>query len=349
MHITNKVQAFRRRNWNYVSVAGKVERLINITLIIEAAPFSFTYLCRPDMQRKIIFLVNPISGTAQKAGIVDLIRQRTEAQGIPYEILPTVASGDYSFAKEKIREEQYTDVVVCGGDGTVNQVVQFLATTNVRIGIIPLGSGNGLAYAAGIPKNAAKALDIVFNGKSQGTDAFMVNDRFACMLCGLGLDAAVAHEFAEQPKRGLRTYASLTTRRFFTSRAHAFTINANNMEFGVEAFFISVANSNQFGNHFTIAPQAKLGDGLLDIVIVKKIAKPMLLFTVMKQVLTGKTRSIENSLHAPVIYFQAKAITITNSDNAPMHIDGEPCESMAQLHIKVLPDYFKLIQPAPKA
>lgn len=75
----------------------------------------------------------------------------------------------------------------------------------------------------------------------------------------------------------------------------------------------------------------------------------MLLFTVMKQVLTGKTRSIENSLHAPVIYFQAKAITITNSDNAPMHIDGEPCESMAQLHIKVLPDYFKLIQPAPKA
>jgi len=297
------------------------------------------------MQRKIIYLVNPISGTAQKAGIMDLVRQRTEAQGIPYEILPTVASGDYSFVQEKIREEQYTDVVICGGDGTVNQAIHSLAPTGVQFGIVPLGSGNGLAFSAGIPKNAGRALDIVFNGQSQPTDAFMVNDRFACMLCGLGLDAAVAHEFAGQPKRGLGTYASLTTRKFFTAKAHAFTVSANNMEFAVEAFFISIANSNQFGNHFTIAPQARLSDGLLDVVIVKKIAKPMLLFTVMKQVLSGKTRNIENSLHAPVIYFQAKEIFIANTDMAPMHIDGDPCASMPQLSIKVLPAFFRLIQP----
>jgi len=297
------------------------------------------------MQRKIIYLVNPISGTAQKAGIMDLVRQRTEAQGIPYEILPTVASGDYSFVQEKIREEQYTDVVICGGDGTVNQAIHSLAPTGVQFGIVPLGSGNGLAFSAGIPKNAGRALDIVFNGQSQPTDAFMVNDRFACMLCGLGLDAAVAHEFAGQPKRGLGTYASLTTRKFFTAKAHAFTVSANNMEFAVEAFFISIANSNQFGNHFTIAPQARLSDGLLDVVIVKKIAKPMLLFTVMKQVLSGKTRNIENSLHAPVIYFQAKEVFITNTDMAPMHIDGDPCASMPQLSIKVLPAFFRLIQP----
>lgn len=296
------------------------------------------------MRRKIIYLVNPISGTREKTRLVSLIRERTEAENIPFEILPTVASGDYDFVHSKIKEDRYTDVIICGGDGTVNQVVQSLARTKVRMGIIPVGSGNGLAFAAGIPKAHNKALDIVFAGNTTPTDAFMVNDRFACMLCGLGLDAAVAHQFAVAPKRGLGTYASLTTRHFLSAKAYPFRIEANKVEFNTDAFFISIANSNQFGNNFTIAPKAILSDGLLDVVIVKKIAKPLLLLSVMKQVLAGQLRKIENSLRSPVIYFQTTELKIKNIGNAPMHIDGEPCENPHELSIKVMPCYFNLIQ-----
>lgn len=293
--------------------------------------------------RKIIYLVNPISGTRGKSSLKDLISRATTARDIPFQILPTVASGDYSYLKPIIKEEHITDVVICGGDGSVNQVVQSLAPTHVNFGIIPMGSGNGLALAAGIPKASAKALETVFTGRPEPTDCFLINGQFACMLCGLGFDAQIAHEFARQTKRGLGTYASLTTRHFFSAHSYPFTIAANKMEFQTEAFFLSIANSNQFGNNFTIAPQAMLSDGLLDVVIVKKLAKPLLLLNVMRQVLAGRIKPIENSMDAPVIYFQTKELKITNPGHAPMHIDGEPRESLPELHIKVLPHYFNLI------
>jgi diacylglycerol kinase (ATP) len=295
------------------------------------------------MSRKIIFLVNPISGTRGKTSLKELITQKTSERNIPFEILPTTPDGDYRYLADKIVQEQVTDVVICGGDGSVNQVVQALAHTGIRFGIIPMGSGNGLAFAAGIPKASTKALDVVFTGQALPTDGFMINNRFACMLCGLGFDAEVAHQFANQPKRGLKTYASLAIRNFFSAKAYPFNIQANHLAFSTEAYFLSIANSNQFGNNFIIAPQAELWDGLLDIVIVKKVPKPLLLLTVMRQILAGRLQTIENSLNLPVIYFQTSELTISNTGNAPMHIDGEPCGYLPELHIKVLPHYFNLI------
>jgi len=297
------------------------------------------------MRRKIIYLINPISGTRGKTSLKELVVSKTKERKIPFEVLPTMIDGDYRFLKSKIKDDGITDIVVCGGDGSVNAAVNSLADTQVNFGIVPMGSGNGLAYAAGIPKNSSKALDIVFDGVARPTDAFLVNNQFACMLCGLGFDAKVAHEFAEQPKRGLATYASLTTRNFFSAKTWPFKIKANGLVFSTDAFFISIANSNQFGNNFTIAPQAVLSDGMLDVVVVKKIAKPLLLLTVLKQVMAGKIKRVENSLRSPVIYFQTEELVIENTAEAPLHIDGEPRETLKSLSIKVLPHYFRLIHP----
>jgi diacylglycerol kinase (ATP) len=297
------------------------------------------------MDRRIIYLINPISGTRQKHSLSDLIAQLTTERGIYFEILPTVADGNYEFLHKRIESERITDVVICGGDGTVNQVVYPLAKTGVRFGLVPTGSGNGLALAAGISKKPKDALNIIFAGHAQMVDGFMVNNQFACMLCGLGLDALVAHEFAADGKRGLITYAKLTTKNFFSARPYEFNVHANNLDFSAEAYFISVANSNQFGNNFTIAPQADLSDGLLDIVIVKKAMRPMLLINVLQQVWAGKIQKIENSLNSPVIYFQTDALRIQNRQLAPMHIDGDPKETSSEFEIEVLPKYFNLIQP----
>ena len=96
------------------------------------------------------------------------------------------------------------------------------------------------------------------------------------MLTGIGFDAKVAHEFAGSLNAGLELML-LVGKNFFSAKAYHFTIECNGLKFSTEAFFISIANSNQFGNNFTIAPKALLSDGLLDVVIVKKTAKPLLL------------------------------------------------------------------------
>ena len=298
------------------------------------------------MQQRIIYIINPISGTRTKKDLQQFIQEKTKEKQIPFHLFPSVASGDYSFLGSIIKEENITDIVIAGGDGTVSQVVNSLMNEDVNFGIIPCGSGNGLALAAKIPKQPAKALDIIFTGKASAIDGFFVNKQFACMLCGLGFDAKVAHEFAGQPKRGLKTYASLVSKNFFSIEPYQFTVESNGMEFSADAFFISIANSNQFGNNFTIAPQALLSDGLLDIVIVKKAAKPMLLYNLVKQIFAGKLRKIESSLDQPIIYFQTTDISIKNKGNAPMHIDGDPAETPEELKIEIRKKCFRLIQPA---
>lgn len=297
------------------------------------------------MQRHIIYIINPISGTRTKKDLQQFIEQQTTARKIPYQVYPSLASGDYSFLRSIIKEQKVTDVVIAGGDGTVSQVAGSLMDTDVNFGIIPCGSGNGLAFAARIPKQPAKALDIIFTGKASAIDGFYINGQFACMLCGLGFDAKVAHEFAKQPKRGLTTYARMVGKNFFSADPYEFTIESNGLTFSTEAFLISIANSNQFGNNFTIAPKALLADGLLDVVIAKKTAKPLLLFNLIKQILAGQLSKIENSLNNPVIYFQTSALTIINTSQAPLHIDGDPAETPEKINVEIKNKCFRLIQP----
>jgi len=295
--------------------------------------------------RHIIYIINPLSGTRKKSGLQKLIEERTKQKNIPFKIFPSVASGDYSFLSPIIKEEKITDVIVAGGDGTVSQVVGSLMHEDINFGVIPCGSGNGLAMAAGISKQPQKALDIIFNSKAKPIDGLYINEHFSCMLTGIGFDAKVAHEFAQQTKRGLRTYAILVGKNFFSAQPYHFIIESNGLRFSTEAYFISIANSNQFGNNFTIAPKALLSDGLLDVVIVKRTAKPLLLYNLIKQILAGKLQKMETSLKLPVIYFQTKQLSIENSSLAPVHIDGDPSETPENLEIKILPKCFRLIQP----
>jgi len=297
------------------------------------------------MPQKIIYIINPIAGTRTKKDLQEFIEKTTKEKGIPFHIFPSVASGDYTFLRSIIKEEKITDVVIAGGDGTVSQVVSSLMKEEVNFGIIPCGSGNGLALAAKISKQPGKALDVIFTGKASLIDGFYVNRQFACMLCGIGFDAKVAHEFARQPSRGLKTYAALVSKNFFSMSPYQFTVESNGLEFFTEAFFISIANSNQFGNNFTIAPKALLSDGFLDIVIVKKTAKPVLLYNLVKQIFAGKLEKVESSLNHPIIYFQTKEIVIKNTGNAPMHIDGDPAETPEELKIEIKKKCFRLIQP----
>lgn len=296
--------------------------------------------------RKIIYLLNPISGTSRKEGIRKLIERETTAQEIPYIIEATNAAGAYDHLKDTILRENYTDVVIIGGDGTVNQVTNALRELPVRFGIIPVGSGNGLARAAGIPMKPQQSLALIFSGTARKTDAFLVNDQYSCMLSGIGFDAQVAHDFATKATRGLLTYTQQSIVNFFKAHPYQFEIVLDNFSFFCEAFFISIANSNQFGNNFTIAPKASLNDGLLDIVIVQKMNKAKLPFAILQQIRGNNKlqQLVEDMTEKNILYFQTPSITIRNMKHAPLHIDGEPRETMEEFNIQILKDCFELIQ-----
>lgn len=168
------------------------------------------------------------------------------------------------------------------------------------------------------------------------------------MLCGLGFDAKVAHAFAEQPHRGLTTYVKQVVKNFFSAKPYQFELQLGDKKLQVDAFFISIANSNQFGNNFTIAPQASLTDGLLDIVIVTNQGKLSLLLQVLKQI-RGKIRLTTEVITVDkkgVIYFQTEKLLIRNLSSAPLHIDGDPAETPDEVKIEVKKRCFRLIQPA---
>jgi YegS/Rv2252/BmrU family lipid kinase len=299
------------------------------------------------MNRKIIFLVNPISGTVKKDSVLKYIETTFRKKNIPFEIFPTNAAGDYDFLKQKVNDQHITDVIVIGGDGSVNHVVQALHDSPVKFGIIPVGSGNGFALAANIPRNLKKAIDLIIKGHSETVDAFVVNNHFSCMLSGLGFDAKVAHDFANKSSRGLLTYTQQSIVNFFKAQPYQFEIVLDDFSFFTDAYFISVANGNQFGNNFTIAPKAILNDGLLDVVIVQKMNKAKLPFAILKQ-LRGNNQLqqlVEDISKKNVLYFQTRSLKINNLKYAPLHIDGEPMETAKEVKFEIIKDCFELIQP----
>lgn len=240
-----------------------------------------------------------------------------------------------------------SDVVVCGGDGTVNLAAKTLQGTDINLGIIPVGSGNGLSRGANIPMKPARAFEIILRGKTQLTDAFWINNNYGCMLSGIGLDAAVAEKFATSARRGLYTYTTQALIQFFKANPYQFEIQIPGFSFFSDAFFVSIANSNQFGNNFKIAPKASLTDGLLDLVIVQKMPKAGMPLAVLKQ-LSGNNK-LHNLAEAVgkrnVIYLQTPSVTIVNKQLAPLHIDGDPVETAAKISAKIIPGAFKLLVP----
>lgn len=295
-----------------------------------------------------MFFINPISGTRNKKNVESIIRKKCIKNEFDFDVVYTNPEGKYSDIEHHLIDNQFTDIIIVGGDGTVNQLTNTFKHLHLPFGIIPMGSGNGLAFAASIPANFLKALKTIFIGNTIEVDAFMVNNHYSCMLSGVGLDAQVAFDFAQKSSRGLLTYTQQSIVNYFKAHPYLFEINLPNFIFFTDAFFISIANSNQFGNNFTIAPKASLNDGLLDIVIVQKMHKSKLPFAILKQMKGDNlVEDIINKVSKNnILYFQTPSITIHNTKLARLHIDGEPVETEETITASIMPKAFKLIVPA---
>jgi diacylglycerol kinase (ATP) len=294
--------------------------------------------------RRFIFLINPRAGVPTGKPLTQIIEERCIAAQHAFEIVHTVADGNYNFLIEKIQQQQITDIIICGGDGTISAVASAIRHLNINIGILPRGSGNGLAFAAGISKEPNKALDVIFKGNASTVDAFLINNQFSCMLSGIGFDAKVAHDFDRENKRGFWKYVKLVVKNLFSISTYPFSIESKDKQFSGKAYFVSVANSNQFGNHFTIAPKASLNDGLLDIVVVEKNNFLLLLFRVLWHIRFGTFTKPEAKSHG-ITYFQTNELTVHNPSLAPLHIDGDGKTTAEIFSVAIIKDAYRLLIP----
>ncbi len=291
-------------------------------------------------KKRICFIINPISGRKRKRDIYKLVFERLDQEQFQIEIKYTRFARHASLLSKEAVESKTDIIVAVGGDGTINEVASELINTNTTFAIIPTGSGNGLARHLGIPRSIPKALHLINSGKFIKIDTATINEKPFISLAGVGFDALVAKIFAKNRKRGFVTYFKIVTDNFFRYKPKQYKIYLDDGEMILtRALFITFANSNQFGYNTTIAPNAKLTDGKLDVCIIQK-PKVFELPLIANLLLLKK---IDKSAHVKIV--QSSRITVERKKNKVVNIDGEPIKLKKNLEIKVNPSSLKVIIP----
>ena len=229
-------------------------------------------------------------------------------------------------------------VVAVGGDGTINEVARGLLNSETPMGILPRGSGNGLARHLGIPVALTEAIDNLFHHKVMKIDTLSINNKLSLNVSGIGFDGHVANLFANKKIRGLVGYVRISVKEYFRFQEFEAEVSVDNKTELKKAFIIAVANSSQYGNNIKIAPLASVRDGMLHLTIMKKI--PLYRFDYIFSFLRG---SFTNSEMFEML--EGKEVRIKTSQAVPYHIDGEPCGLNNSFNIQLRPASLSVLVP----
>lgn len=292
-----------------------------------------------SLKKKILFIVNPISGGRNKSRIPGLIMKFLDTTKFEYRISFSERVGHAQMLSKAAVKEEYDIVVAVGGDGTVNEVATGIVGTDTLLGIIPFGSGNGLARTLKIPMSPARSIGILNKLNTDKIDSARLNTHNFFNMAGTGFDAHISHAFASDKKRGLGGYVRSVFRELANYKPAEYQILIDGKEMKRKAFIVSVANSSQYGNEAHIAPAADVKDGLLDVVIVKPFPWYMLPLLAMRMF----TRTADRSSY--VESHRGREIHITGKEEAAIHLDGEPRMEQKELSITVNPLSLNVIIP----
>ncbi len=291
-------------------------------------------------KQRIRFIVNPIAGHAGKEEFPAFVDRYLDHDRFDFEICFTERPLHATELAKEALIEQFDVVVAVGGDGTINEVARCLINTTTTFGIIPSGSGNGLARHLNIPLNFEGALDIINQGHKVKIDTVNINKEVFVSIAGVGFDALVAKHFAKDPNRGFFTYLKIVAARYPNYKPKKYTLILDDIEtVETEALFISLANSNQFGYNTTIAPDASLNDGMIDVCIVQKpfIFEMPLIINLLFLKMIHKSKYV--NIH------KAKKVVLIREKNRIINLDGEPIKLQKDLVAEVNPLSLLVIIP----
>ena len=297
------------------------------------------------MPPTVAVIINPISGITGRLGAA---RTRAEqaaaliaARGLDAQVFVTERQGHARELAEAALTRGVVSVLAWGGDGTVNEVASALAFRDATLGIIPSGSGNGLARELRIPLDPARAFAVALGGRECRIDGGELDRRLFFNIAGIGLDARVAHCFADSfARRGLVRYLTIAARELFTFRSSPYAIVTDGAMVRVDALLIAIANARQYGNGALIAPAAALDDGRLDVVVVAG-RSPFATILQAPRLFTGQIG------RAPgVTSVKAVEVEVTSDHAVPYHVDGEPFVGGLSVRARSRPGALRLVVPS---
>lgn len=291
--------------------------------------------------KKIAFIVNPISGTGHKGAIMEYVKGVfVPSRGYESEIYITKGPADVYEAARRYSSNGYDIVVAVGGDGTVNQVAKGLISSNTKLAVIPVGSGNGLARHLKIPLSYHRAVDVILEEKVQLIDAGKINDEIFFCTAGLGFEAVIGDRFNSSGTRGLITYMEFCAKEYVNYRREEYKIRIPGYEYDTKAFLITFANCAQWGNNVFIAPDANISDGMIDVVIWKRA--PLVTMPLLTAGLFLKTIQYSEFIDT----FRCKEVKITRQSEGLIQFDGESRIMEQEIEVSVLHHAVKAIVPA---
>ncbi len=290
------------------------------------------------MKKKLLYIINPVSGTNHKKDISEKINQYTDHNLFDFELIETqYPNHAYKLAQNAVSAD-YDVVVAVGGDGTLNEIGKALAGSKTIMGIIPKGSGNGLARFLKIPLITKKAVKIINSLNYCTMDTVKLNEYFYLNVAGIGFDAHIAHLFAKSKTRGFKSYAKLVLNEFRNYQGKNYQLKIDNIELKLNnVFMLSFANSSQFGNNAHIAPLAEINDGFIDVCVLKKFPDFRSLDIIFKLYSRRLIKSRYYEIH------KAKNVEIFSDYDLLGHVDGEPLHFGNKLLIELVPKSLKVI------
>lgn len=290
-------------------------------------------------KKNILFIINPISGGKGKRRIPDFIDRYLDKEKFNANFVFTEYIGHAAELADEAASKNFDIIVAAGGDGTINEVATKVLKHNIVLGVLPLGSGNGLARFLNIPKNLRHAILTINAFKIDQIDTAAFNGKCFFNLAGMGFDAHLSSAFSKDKKRGLAGYVKLGFQEVFNYSAEQYLLNIDGVEYNRKAFAISIANSSQYGNDVFISPNASVKDGLLDICIIKPFS--ILKLPVLSYVMLKGTAETSDMIEI----IRGQNIKITREHAGPVHVDGEPLQMSADIEVNINPLSLKVIIP----
>ena len=285
------------------------------------------------MKKKIIFIINPISGHHNKNNFPNLVEKYIDKNQYEYSIFFTEYAGHATELTMKAIEDGYEYIAAVGGDGTINEIAKCLIGKKQILVIIPLGSGNGLARHLELSFKPERLIpEVVNKGKVYKIDTATMNGTPFISIAGIGFDALIADYFAKDENRGFLTYAKLVTEKYPNYKQKEYTLILDDTTtIECKPFFVTFANSSQFGYNAEISPKASVQDGLLDVCVFKKpnILEVPIVATYFLAKQIDKSNFID--------IYKAKKIKVIRKEDAVANIDGEPIAMSKDIIVEINP------------
>jgi diacylglycerol kinase (ATP) len=289
--------------------------------------------------KKVFFIINKFSGPGYRPDVEGKIIETCDKLDLECTIEFTRERGHATELAQQAVSQHFPVVFAVGGDGTVNEVAQGLVFSKSVMGILPKGSGNGLARHLNIPVNFLRSLQTIASKKTIAMDTILVNGKLSVNIAGIGFDGYVASLFGKDGKRGFIGYSKLVLREFNRFEEFPVKVEVDGSSLNRTAFILALANSSQFGNNVRVAPQASVCDSLIDVCLIRK-APLLRTFGIARRMFDG---SFDRSDFVEII--KAQKIHLEFEQAQAFHIDGEPMDPQQHFSVEMQAGSLHMLVP----